>query len=81
VLGLVLVELEDRIGRLLHMKTGGGEVRREFETNLGVAGEHVQEVLRLHMEDGFVRVAFADTVIVDLFDLDIGKGGVVEQSA
>jgi len=49
-------------------------------TDLETTREHVQEVLRLHAEYGFMSVVFAHIAFVDLLNLDVGEGRVVEQS-
>jgi len=49
-------------------------------TDLETTGEHVQEVLRLHAEDSFVSEVLAHIALVDLFHLDVGESGVVEES-
>jgi hypothetical protein len=49
-------------------------------TDLEIAREHVHEVVRPHTKHYFVSVVLPNVFIVDLLDLDIGEGGVVEES-
>ena len=49
-------------------------------SDLETTGEHVQEILRFHAEDSFVGEVLAHIALVDLPDLDVGEGRVVEQS-